>query len=247
MAFEKVDLPDPEDTIVALCSAPGAGTRAIVRLSGPEAHRITAAIFRPIDGDSSTSPAQADRRRVIPGSVFLQGVSAPLPAWLYRFFAPRSYTGQDMAEIHTLGSPPLVEHLIAELLRSGARAARPGEFTLRAFLAGKKDLAQAEAIRAVIEADDQSGLQRALQQLAGGLSGPLQAWRPIWISWTKTSRSLRLKKRSSEFKTGLTACRDCYSNFKDGKSQAVFLGSFWWVPPMRVRAVSSMLSAVPKH
>jgi tRNA modification GTPase len=177
MAFEKVDLPDPEDTIVALCSAPGAGTRAIVRLSGPEAHRITAAIFRPIDGDSSTSPAQADRRRVIPGSVFLQGVSAPLPAWLYRFFAPRSYTGQDMAEIHTLGSPPLVEHLIAELLRSGARAARPGEFTLRAFLAGKKDLAQAEAIRAVIEADDQSDLQRALQQLAGGLSGPLQALR----------------------------------------------------------------------
>ena len=151
--------------------------RAIVRLSGPEAHRIARAVFRPMDDDSGNDPAQIYRRRVIPGCVYLRGVSTAVPAWFYRFTVPRSYTGQDMAEIHTMGSPPLVEQLIADLLLAGARAARPGEFTMRAFLAGKKDLAQAEAIRAVIEADDQSTLQRALQQLAGGLSGPLQTLR----------------------------------------------------------------------
>jgi tRNA modification GTPase len=109
--------------------------------------------------------------------LYLEGISAPVPAWLYRFSAPRTYTGQDIAEIHTVGSPPLIEQLIAEILRAGARAARPGEFTLRAFLAGKKDLAQAEAVLAVIQAEAQSDLQRALQQLAGGLSEPLQSLR----------------------------------------------------------------------
>ena len=80
------------------------------------------------------------------------GVHSPLPATLYFFPGPRSYTGQDIAEIHTIGSPPLVDRLVADLLAAGARPARPGEFTMRAFLAGKKDLPQAEAVQAVIEA-----------------------------------------------------------------------------------------------
>jgi tRNA modification GTPase len=74
------------------------------------------------------------------------------PAALYFFAGPRSYTGQDLAELHLVGSPPLVERLVSDLLTAGARAAGPGEFTLRAFLAGKKDLPQAEAVQAVIEA-----------------------------------------------------------------------------------------------
>ena len=177
MAFERVDLPNPQDTIVALCSGHGSGLRAIVRLSGPEAHQFASAVFQPLEGNDGTDDAPVRLRRVVPGCLYMEGISAAIPAWLYRFYAPRSYTGQDIAEIHTLGSPPIIEQLIAEILRAGARAARPGEFTLRAFLAGKKDLAQAEAVRAVIEADAQSDLQRALQQLAGGLSEPLQALR----------------------------------------------------------------------
>jgi tRNA modification GTPase len=91
--------------------------------------------------------------------------------------APRSYTGQDCVEIHTVSSPPLVDLLIATLLDAGARAARPGEFTMRAFLAGKKDLTQAEAVLAVIEAGTDDELTHALAQLAGGMTQPLHSLR----------------------------------------------------------------------
>ncbi|MCS7020504.1 MAG: 50S ribosome-binding GTPase [Gemmataceae bacterium] len=174
MAFEKVELPHPEDTIVALSSARGVGIRGIVRVSGPLAHPIVNRIFQSTVECHPTGP---NRWRVVFGVLQLRDLSMPLPAWLYRFYAPRSYTGQDMVEIHTLGSPPLLDLLIADLLAAGARPARAGEFTLRAFLAGKKDLTQAEALCGVIEAEQVNDLQQALQQLAGGLSTPLQALR----------------------------------------------------------------------
>ena len=116
-------------------------------------------------------------RFLAPGSITLSGVHSPLPATLYFFPGPRSYTGQDLAELHTLGSPPLVERLVADLLTAGARPAQPGEFTLRAFLAGKKDLPQAEAVNAVIEAGTDAELATALAQLAGGVTRPLQSLR----------------------------------------------------------------------
>lgn len=116
-----------------------------------------------------------ETRRLQPGNLTLSGVHSPLPATLYFFPAPRTYTGQDIAELHTISSPPLVERLIADLLAAGARPAQPGEFTLRAFLAGKKDLPQAEAVLAVIEAGTEDQLKDALAQLAGGVSHPLHA------------------------------------------------------------------------
>ena len=82
-----------------------------------------------------------------------------------------------MAELHTVSSPPLVNLLIAELLNAGARAAGPGEFTLRAFLAGKRDLPRAEAVQAVISAGDRGELKQALTQLAGGVTRPLEGLR----------------------------------------------------------------------
>ncbi len=162
---------DLNDTIVALSSAPGAGARAIVRLSGPDAFRRAAAVF------TGGEPATFTRRRLYPGQVALPGVAAPLPADLLVFPAPHTYTGQHVAELHTLGCPPLVELLIAELLNAGARAARPGEFTLRAFLAGKLDLTRAEAVLGVIEAGSRDELKEALAQLAGGVARPLQELR----------------------------------------------------------------------
>jgi tRNA modification GTPase len=96
---------------------------------------------------------------------------------VYYWAAPHSYTGQDLAEIHTISSPPLVELLIAQLLQSGCRAAQPGEFTLRAFLAGKLDLTRAEAVHAVIESSSRDELRHALKQLAGGMARPLQELR----------------------------------------------------------------------
>ncbi|MDY3559245.1 50S ribosome-binding GTPase [Gemmata sp. JC673] len=120
------------------------------------------------------SPAS---RRLVRGVLKLSGVHSPLPAVLYFFAGPKSYTGQDLAELHLISSPPLVERLISDLLAAGARPARPGEFTMRAFLAGKKDLPQAEAVQAVIEAGTDSDLSAALEQLAGGVSRPLDALR----------------------------------------------------------------------
>ncbi|HKI32827.1 MAG TPA: tRNA modification GTPase [Gemmataceae bacterium] len=162
---------DLNDTIVALSSAPGPGARAVVRLSGPDAFRCASALF------AAAEPVAFNRRRLYPGRVRLRGVAAPLPADLYVFPAPHTFTGQHVAELHTLGCPPLVDVLIAELLKAGARAARPGEFTLRAFLGGKLDLTRAEAVLGVIEAGSRDELKEALAQLAGGIAGPLQELR----------------------------------------------------------------------
>jgi len=156
-----------DDTIVALASAPGPGTRAIVRLSGPEARRIVATTF-------DNAP---ESRGLAHGHLRLPGVHSPLPAMVLFMPGPQSYTGQDCLEIHTISSPPLVDLLISTLLDAGARAAKPGEFTMRAFLSGKKDLTQAEAVLAVIEAGSDEELIQALAQLAGGMMQPLHALR----------------------------------------------------------------------
>lgn len=160
-----------DDTIVALSSAAGPGARAVVRLSGAASRSIADRFFR------SRGEITPGRRRWYAGEIHCPDIAVPLPADLYFWPAPFTYTGQDVAELHTLSCPPLVELLIAGLLRAGARAAGPGEFTLRAFLAGKLDLARAEAVLGVIESDNREELQQALAQLAGGLTGPLQGLR----------------------------------------------------------------------
>lgn len=160
-----------DDTIVALASAAGPGARAVVRLSGPEALRIIQAVFT---ASGEFDPAS---RRLIAGSIRLPALTAPLPADLLWWPAPRTYTGQPMAELHLVSSSPLVELLIAALLDAGARAAGPGEFTLRAFLAGKRDLPRAEAVHAVVAAADRAELTQALAQLAGGVTRPLESLR----------------------------------------------------------------------
>lgn len=162
---------DLHDTIVALSSAPGPGGRAVVRATGPRALSAALQVFECPD-----RPDAGERRRY-EGHVRLPGVHSPLPADLYVWPAPATYTGQELVEIHTLSSPPLVELLVARLLDVGCRAARPGEFTLRAFLSGKLDLTRAEAVLGVIEARDRSELTEALTQLAGGVTRPLQAAR----------------------------------------------------------------------
>lgn len=166
--------PHPDDTIVAVSSASGPAVRAIVRVSGPHTRAVVNAVFQASEGNRGLTPPA---RQLIPGSLTLSGVHSRLPAALYFFPGPRSYTGQDLAELHTIGSPPLVERLVADLLNAGARPAQPGEFTLRAFLAGKKDLAQAEAVHAVIEAGTDADLRTALAQLAGGVTQPLATLR----------------------------------------------------------------------
>jgi tRNA modification GTPase len=114
---------------------------------------------------------------LVSGRLLLPALANYLPATLYLWPGSRSYTQQPTAELHTVGSPPLLEAVLAEVCRQGARLARPGEFTLRAFLAGRLDLTQAEAVLGVIDAGSEQQLKTALSQLAGGIAGPLAAVR----------------------------------------------------------------------
>jgi tRNA modification GTPase len=174
-----------DDTIAALASPPGPGWRGIVRLTGPNVLEVLAPVFHRGDGAPrlpirmeaeglrplGTSPGR------YPGFVRWPGFRAAVPADLQLWPTSRSYTGQPLAELHLVSSPPLLERILGELFRRGARPARPGEFTLRAFLAGRIDLMQAEAVLGVIDAHDDAELRTALGQLAGGVSQSLVALR----------------------------------------------------------------------
>jgi len=161
---------DTNDTIVAIATAAGGAGRGIVRMSGPAVVACLATCFRPEE------PVELDRvasARSIAGSLRLPPLAAPLPCDLLLWPTRRSYTRQVVAELHTLGSLPLLANVIETLCRSGARPAEPGEFTLRAFLAGRIDLTRAEAVLGVIDASGQRELDVALRQLAGSVATPL--------------------------------------------------------------------------
>jgi len=161
---------DLEQTIVAIASAPGPANRAIVRLSGPDALAICRTIADPSDDLPTKLPTAIRANVVLPGD-------RNLPVWIWVWPTIRSYTRQPQVEIHLIGSQPLAELVLQKATTVGARLARPGEFTMRAFLAGRLDLTQAEGVLAVIDAENENRLQSALRQLAGGLSQPLQAAR----------------------------------------------------------------------
>lgn len=157
-----------DDTIAALASAPGPAARGVIRISGPAAKVVLCARFSPFDADRWHTMRGAWTHR---GTWSLAGLSLPLPLDVLLWPSRKSYTGESMAELHTFGSPPLLDALLRDLHACGARPARAGEFTLRAFLAGRIDLTQAEAVLGVIDAEGPAELRRALEQLAGGLAG----------------------------------------------------------------------------
>ncbi len=126
---------------------------------------------------SSWARDKPSERALYSSAIRFPEIFSPLPADLYFWPAPRTYTGEDIVEVHTLSCPPLVALFISLCLNAGARAAQPGEFTLRAFLAGKLDLTRAEAVLGVIEAGDRAELKEALNQLAGGVRRPLEQLR----------------------------------------------------------------------
>jgi tRNA modification GTPase len=163
-----------DDTIAAIASASGGASRGIVRISGPQVLSCLDAVFPVCDQGKLQPPKHA---QAFSGLLQISGFTAAAPCDVYLWPKGRSYTGQMAAELHTLGSPPLLEALLNSLCTAGARMAEPGEFTLRAFLSGRIDLTQAEAVLAVIDAAGPHELQVAMAQLAGGLAVPLHRLR----------------------------------------------------------------------
>lgn len=169
---------DPHDTIVAIASAAGGAARGIVRISGSQALEYVSSVF----GETASSAwPELAFAEAIEGNFRLSGINRRVPCRVFIWPNKRSYTREPVVEIHLPGSEPLVKLALGELVAAGARLAEPGEFTLRAFLAGRIDLPQAEAVLGVIDASDQTALHAALDQLAGGLSTPLGRLREVLL------------------------------------------------------------------
>jgi tRNA modification GTPase len=150
-----------EDTIVAIATPLGRGGIGIVRLSGPEAQRL---LSPQLELRSSLLPGRARYCTIVDRGVRLDEGIATF------FTAPNSYTGEDVLEVAAHGSPVILDLLVRRALEAGARLARPGEFTERAFLNGRIDLTQAEAVRDLIEAETLYQVRVAAEQLGGALS-----------------------------------------------------------------------------
>lgn len=164
-----------DETIVALCSARGASERGILRLAGPKSFDAVKPFFRAADFSPAERPA---RPSILRGEFDLWGPERSIPVRFYFWPDGSGYTGSEAVELHLPGSPPILDGALRALCDSGAvRLARPGEFTLRAFLAGRLDLTRAEAVLGVIDAESDRSLKSALRQLAGNLSEPLAALR----------------------------------------------------------------------
>ncbi|MBX6343042.1 MAG: tRNA uridine-5-carboxymethylaminomethyl(34) synthesis GTPase MnmE, partial [Thermomicrobiaceae bacterium] len=164
-----------DDTIAAIATPLGDGGIGIVRISGPDANRIASRIFR--RGANPARPVDVGRLRshhLYYGHVVDPETGRVVDeVMLARMAAPRTYTREDVVEIHCHGGPLPVREVLRLALRGGARQAAPGEFTLRAFLNGRVDLSQAEAVMAVVSARTAESLQYAVQGLRGQVAARL--------------------------------------------------------------------------
>jgi len=159
-----------DDTIVALSTPPGVGAIAVIRLSGKDAIAIAEKVFK---GKKLTEQSShtlhhgyiTDQEKEIDEVV------------IAIFRAPHSYTGEDVIEISSHGSPYIAQQILQLFIINGARAAKAGEFTMRAFVNGKMDLSQAEAVADLIAADSESARQTAMNQMRGGFSSEIKQLR----------------------------------------------------------------------
>ncbi|TAK15506.1 MAG: tRNA uridine-5-carboxymethylaminomethyl(34) synthesis GTPase MnmE [Acidobacteria bacterium] len=162
-----------DDTIVAIATPPGRGGLGVVRVSGPRALEIAQSL---ISRQAPLEPRVAThtyiREKTTSGVVFLE---TPVDEVVATYFAnPHSYTGEDVIEISGHGSPVLLERIVQLALAAGARLAEPGEFTLRAYLNGRMDLVQAEAVADLIDAVTPQQARAAMDQLDGTVTGAIK-------------------------------------------------------------------------
>ena len=159
----------PQETIVALATPSGAGAIAIIRLSGKDAITIASEVFQSVSGKDIT---KHKTHTIHLGHITDNGKIYD-QVLLSIFKGPNSYTGENVIEISCHGSTFIQQQIIQLLLRKGAKMAQAGEFTLRAFLNGKLDLSQAEAVADLIASDNEASHQIAMQQMRGGFSNEI--------------------------------------------------------------------------
>ena len=159
------------DTIAAIATPPGIGGIGVVRVSGPEAFAFVQPLLRQPGGCTDIPPSHLLTYGEIVDPATEEIVDEVLAAFMC---APRTYTREDVVEIQGHGGPLVLQRILRLVLAQGARMANPGEFTLRAFLNGRLDLAQAEAVMDLIDAQTEAGQRLAMQQLRGHISTQLQ-------------------------------------------------------------------------
>lgn len=170
----------PQETIVALATPSGAGAIAIIRLSGADAIAIAAEVFQSVSGKDITK----QKTHTLHLGHIMDGTKTYDQVLLSIFKGPNSYTGENVVEISCHGSTFIQQQIIQLLLRKGSKMAQPGEFTLRAFLNGKLDLSQAEAVADLIASDNEASHQIAMQQMRGGFSNEIAKLREELLNFT---------------------------------------------------------------
>lgn len=195
-----------DDVIVAQATPPGSGRRGMIRITGPDSFSLIREFLSFSDAEvlsNGSGPVietgnETDRGSIVTAAAFdqidlsrpfirsgffnLWGWERKIPVRVWFWPTGRGFTGQETVELHLPGSPPILNGSIDRLCRDEKiRLARPGEFTLRAFMSGRLDLTQAEAVLGVIDARNDSALETALAQLSGNLGGPLRSLRESLI------------------------------------------------------------------
>ena len=168
---------DLKDIIIALSTPPGSGAIGVIRLSGKGCISLVNTYFKGVDLD------QKEGNTIHFGKIVSQEDRIIDESLVSIFRAPKSYTKEDVVEISCHGSSYIIQSIISLFLSVGARQAGPGEFTLRAFLAGQMDLSQAEAVADLIAADTAGAHDLALQQMRGGFSDEIKALRQELIDF----------------------------------------------------------------
>ncbi len=163
----------PEDTIIALATPAGAGAISVIRISGPRAIEIASGAFKSVRGKKLVK----QKSHTIHLGHIMDGNKVLDQVLLSLFRNPHSYTGEDVVEVSCHGSPFIQQQILQLFLRQGCRMAQAGEFTLRAFLNGKMDLSQAEAVADLIASENEASHQLAIQQMRGGFSNELKELR----------------------------------------------------------------------
>jgi len=199
-------------TICAISTPPGMGATAMIRISGPDAFSIAGSISQTPSDIAGLQPNRAKFVSIVDNSEDKQTLLDQ--AVVTKFAAPHSFTGEDVVEISCHGSVFIQQRIIELLIANGCRMAAPGEFTQRAFLNGKLDLPQAEAIADLIEAQSESAHQLAMRQLRGELSGKMAVLRDELLQMASLIElELDFSEEEVEF-ADRTALLDLLSNIK---------------------------------